>query len=234
LSRDPAKVSKADYQKAVYASMCDVYKKQSDGKIGAEVVFAIVNDTTRRMTVCSAGNCRAILSRNGEPIVLSQWLDPLQPEEYRRIVNLGSYVTSDGFIGGVCGSAYAVGFGQLRSDHVIAAELYKAEIDLDFSTDDFLILASSTLWTCITHERAIEVVRDAIARDATPTEIAAELREWAAECGVTHTSVVILIFPGAQSRSRKSSLCTASATSSSSSSSRVRSSRKSHKGGKRS
>lgn len=59
--------------------------------------------------LCSAGDCRAVLSQQGKALVLTRDHRPTDPEEKKRIIAAGGYVNYERRVGGVYSVSRVIG-----------------------------------------------------------------------------------------------------------------------------
>lgn len=154
--------------------------------VGTTAVVAIVGSS--QIVVANCGDSRAILSRGGRPVVLSQDHKPDRPDEMERIEAAGGRVFfwNGPRVLGVLAMSRAIGDKYLKP-YVIA----KPEVTINARSDEdeCLILASDGLWDVLSNEVVCEVARRCLSgrshrsysglqaegRDDSPAAIAAAL-----------------------------------------------------------
>lgn len=165
---------------------CSCGQRITSEAVGTTAVVAIVGSS--QIVVANCGDSRAILSRGGRPVVLSQDHKPDRPDEMERIEAAGGRVFfwNGPRVLGVLAMSRAIGDKYLKP-YVIA----KPEVTINARSDEdeFLILASDGLWDVLSNEVVCEVARRCLSgrshrsysglqaegRDDTPAAIAAAL-----------------------------------------------------------
>ncbi|XP_058095971.1 probable protein phosphatase 2C 52 [Magnolia sinica] len=123
--------------------------------------------------VANVGDSRAVISKAGKAIALSEDHKPNRSDERKRIENAGGVVMWAGTwrVGGVLAMSRAFGNRLLKQFVVAEPEIQEAEIDEEM---EFLVLASDGLWDVVPNEDAVSLARaeeepDAAARKLTET-----------------------------------------------------------------
>ncbi|KAE8669366.1 putative protein phosphatase 2C 25 [Hibiscus syriacus] len=109
--------------------------------------------------VSNAGDCRAVLSRNGVAEALTSDHHPSRQDERDRIEALGGYVDRCHGVWRIQGSlavSRSIGDKHLKQWVIAEPETKMLEINSEF---EFLILASDGLWNKVTNQEAIDFVR---------------------------------------------------------------------------
>ena len=104
----------------------------------------------------NAGDSKAILCRDGRAVLISSWDHSRNPQEILRIRCLGGSIDRNGLVNGI--TSVAKSFGNPRNLPFISACPTIYDLTVDSLTDDFIIIASSSLWNVISHQMAIEIV----------------------------------------------------------------------------
>ncbi|CAI9774915.1 unnamed protein product [Fraxinus pennsylvanica] len=123
---------------------------------GTCCVTALVHEGN--LVVSNAGDCRAVMSRQGVAKALTVDHRPSRKDERNRIQNLGGYVDCCHGVWRVNGSlavSRAIGDGHLK-EWVIAEPT--TEVFRITDECEFLILASDGLWDKVSNQEAIDVV----------------------------------------------------------------------------
>ncbi|CAI9774914.1 unnamed protein product [Fraxinus pennsylvanica] len=123
---------------------------------GTCCVTALVHEGN--LVVSNAGDCRAVMSRQGVAKALTVDHRPSQKDERNRIENLGGYVDCCHGVWRVHGSlavSRAIGDGHLK-EWVIAEPT--TEVLRITEECEFLILASDGLWDKVSNQEAVDVV----------------------------------------------------------------------------
>ncbi|KAJ4792584.1 Protein phosphatase 2C family protein [Rhynchospora pubera] len=125
----------------------------------------------RSLLVANAGDCRAVLSRYGSAIEMSQDHRPCCTHELKRVESLGGYV-DDGYLNGLLAVTRALGDWHLEgmknqnqvdstdgpSPGPLSAEPELKLISLT-KEDEFLIIASDGIWDVFSNQNAVDFVR---------------------------------------------------------------------------
>ncbi|CAK0781962.1 hypothetical protein CVIRNUC_005517 [Coccomyxa viridis] len=122
-----------------------------------------------RLYVSNAGDCRAVLCREGNALPLSRDHTAEQEDERQRIVQAGGQVNH------VMGSwrigqagiqvSRCLGDHDLKGSGGLSADPEVISRDMDES-DAFVIVASDGLWDCISNEEAVNIVHDTVKEPA--------------------------------------------------------------------
>lgn len=126
---------------------------------GATAILALIKN--KQLYIANLGDSRAVLSRHGEAIALSDDHKPNRPDELKRITDAGGFVTHRGVarVQGMLAVSRAFGDHALRP-YVICepqTSLYNIEIG-----DDFLILACDGVWDVFSNQQAVDIVRTSL------------------------------------------------------------------------
>ena len=130
---------------------------------GATSVVAAVRHGV--LYVANAGDSRAVLSRKGVAVALSEDHKPQLPTELARIEKAGGWVTPQGRINGNLNLSRALGDLKYKGDGRLsrAEQLITAEPDLTSHTletgDEFVVLACDGVWDCLTNQEVVDFVR---------------------------------------------------------------------------
>uniref|UniRef100_A0A0D6R6L6 protein-serine/threonine phosphatase n=1 Tax=Araucaria cunninghamii TaxID=56994 RepID=A0A0D6R6L6_ARACU len=111
-----------------------------------------------QLYVANVGDSRAVISKAGEAIPLSEDHKPNRDDERERIEQAGGNVLWAGTwrVGGVLAVSRAFGNRLLKQYVVAEPEIQEAVIDEDM---EFLVLASDGLWDVVSNEDAISLVK---------------------------------------------------------------------------
>ncbi|XP_073032159.1 protein phosphatase 2C 51-like [Primulina eburnea] len=123
---------------------------------GSTAVVAVVGDEL--VVVANCGDSRAVISRGGVAVQLSDDHKPNRPDELERIENSGGKVINwnGQRILGVLATSRSIGDEYLKP-YVIAEP--EVKIANRTALDEFLILASDGLWDVVSNELACQVAR---------------------------------------------------------------------------
>ncbi|KAJ8573667.1 hypothetical protein K7X08_010178 [Anisodus acutangulus] len=86
----------------------------------------------RLLMVANAGDCRAVLCRNGDAIDMSQDHRPSYPSEKRRVEDLGGFI-DDGYMNGILSVTRALGDWDMKLSRGSASPDCRARISTDCS-----------------------------------------------------------------------------------------------------
>ena len=129
--------------------------------VGSTAVVAVVGE--QRVLVANCGDSRAVLCRDGAPVVLSSDHKPDRPDELERIEAAGGRVIfwEGARVLGVLAMSRAIGDGYLKPFVTAVPEVTVTD---RAAGDECLILASDGLWDVVTNETACEVARACLRR----------------------------------------------------------------------
>ncbi|KAK9831289.1 hypothetical protein WJX74_010677 [Apatococcus lobatus] len=124
---------------------------------GCTAVTAVL--VKQHLVVANVGDSRAVLSRRGKAVSMSEDHKPNRPDERQRIESAGGVVVWAGTwrVGGVLAVSRAFGDRMLKK-YVVAIPDIKEEALA--SHDEFIIMASDGLWDVIENQEAVDFVRD--------------------------------------------------------------------------
>lgn len=118
----------------------------------------------RSLLVANAGDCRAVLSRQGRAIEMSKDHRPCCLKERIRIESLGGYV-DDGYLNGQLGVTRALGDWHLEGmketgerGGPLSAEPELRSVTLT-KDDEFLIIGSDGIWDVFSNQNAVDFAR---------------------------------------------------------------------------
>ncbi|XP_057867559.1 probable protein phosphatase 2C 2 [Cryptomeria japonica] len=124
---------------------------------GTSCVTALIKDGN--MVVSNAGDCRAVISRDGHAEGLTSDHRAAREDERERIENSGGYVDCRHGVWRVQGVlAISRGIGDLHMKDYILAEPDTKKIEIE-SDCEFLIMASDGLWDKVTNQEAVDLAR---------------------------------------------------------------------------
>ncbi|XP_038898799.1 probable protein phosphatase 2C 49 [Benincasa hispida] len=131
----------------------------------------------RHLMVANAGDCRAVLSRNGEAVDMSQDHRPVYSPEKQRVEELGGFVDG-GYLNGVLSVSRALGDWDMKlpdgSPSPLIAEPECRQVALT-EEDEFLIIACDGIWDVMSSQQAVNVVRQGLQRHDNPERCARDL-----------------------------------------------------------
>ncbi|XP_058770325.1 probable protein phosphatase 2C 49 [Vicia villosa] len=149
----------------------------------------------RLLMVANAGDCRAVLSRKGEAIDMSQDHRPIYPLERRRVEELGGYV-EDGYLNGVLSVTRALGDWDMKLPRGVPSPLIaEPEFRQMVLTDDdeFLIIGCDGIWDVMSSQHAVSLVRKGLRRHDDPDKCARDLVMEALRLNTFDNLTVIII-----------------------------------------
>ncbi|XP_047064016.1 probable protein phosphatase 2C 42 [Lolium rigidum] len=134
--------------------------------VGSTACVALIRGD--QIIVGNAGDCRCVLSRNGQAIILTTDHKPSVPAEKQRIENAGRSVTVTGGASRIDnGIAVSRSIGDMRyktNSRLTPAQqalTSSPEIRLEKITDDteFLVMACDGVWDVVLNQGLIEIIR---------------------------------------------------------------------------
>ena len=137
--------------------------------------------------VANVGDTMAVLSREGQAVTLSTRHHAWSRPEIERIRSLGGYVSANGLVAGELDICRAFGYFHLLP-YVNANPSISQTVLSD--RDEFIIIASYELWTFITYQMAVDLVRQ---HRKDPTLGAYNLRDLAISYGASK-SITVIVF----------------------------------------
>lgn len=137
--------------------------------------------------VANVGDTMAVLSREGQALTLSTRHHAWSRPEIDRIRSLGGYVSANGLFAGELDICRAFGYFHLLP-FVNANPSISQTILTD--RDEFIVMASYELWTFVTYQMAVDLVRQ-FPKD--PTRGAYQLRDLAISYGASKSITVIVV-----------------------------------------
>lgn len=160
---------------------------------GTTALTAIV--IGRHLLVANAGDCRAVLSRQGLAVEMSQDHRPSYLPERRRVEESGGYI-DDGYLNGYLSVTRALGDWCLKLPLGSASPLI-AEPDVQqvalTEDDEFLIIGCDGIWDVMSSQQAVSLVRRGLRRHDDPQLCARELVNEALRLNTSDNLTVIII-----------------------------------------
>ncbi|KAL1547992.1 protein-serine/threonine phosphatase [Salvia divinorum] len=143
---------------AAFARSCSVESTLSSG---TTALTAMIHG--RSLLVANAGDCRAVLSRCGVAVEMSEDHRPCSASERMRIESVGGYV-DDGYLNGQLGVTRALGNWHIKGlKEVERGGPLSAEPELRLTTltkeDEFLIIGSDGIWDVFMSQNAVDFAR---------------------------------------------------------------------------
>ncbi|XP_065000370.1 probable protein phosphatase 2C 52 isoform X3 [Musa acuminata AAA Group] len=159
----------------------ETYKKTDSDFLAAESNTSRDDGSTastavligKHLYVANVGDSRAVISKTGKAIPLSNDHKPNRSDERKRIEDAGGVVTWTGTwrVGGILAMSRAFGNRLLKRFVVAEPEIQEQVVDEEL---EILVLASDGLWDVVANEDAVSLVRaeeepEAAARKLTET-----------------------------------------------------------------
>ncbi|KAE9606017.1 hypothetical protein Lal_00025418 [Lupinus albus] len=133
----------------------DFLKEDLNG--GSCCVTALIRNGN--LVVSNAGDCRAVISRNGVAEALTSDHRPSREDEKERIETLGGYVDLCRGVWRIQGSlAVSRGIGDRHMKQWVTAEPETKVLRIE-TEHDLLILASDGLWDKVSNQEAVDIAR---------------------------------------------------------------------------
>ncbi|GAB2300262.1 hypothetical protein Dimus_034297 [Dionaea muscipula] len=148
----------------------------------------------RSLLVANAGDCRAVLSRNGVAIEMSKDHRPCCIKERTRIESLGGYI-EDGYLNGQLGVTRALGDWHLKGLKVSGPLIAEPELRLVTLSkeDEFLVIGSDGLWDVFTSQNAVDLARRRLRAHNDVKLCCKEMVEEAIKRGATDNLTVVMV-----------------------------------------
>ncbi|CAN1182636.1 Probable protein phosphatase 2C 54 [Linum perenne] len=179
---------------AAFAKSC------SDGSLASSGTTALTAMIFgRSMLVANAGDCRAVLSRNGVAIEMSSDHRPCSIRERSRVESLGGYV-DDGYLNGQLGVTRALGDWHLegmKEDKEGESGPLIAEPELKLITlthdDEFLIIGCDGMWDVFSSQNAVHFARRRLQQHNDVKQCCREMVEEAIKRGAIDNLTVVMV-----------------------------------------
>ncbi|KAJ3676047.1 hypothetical protein LUZ60_003459 [Juncus effusus] len=159
----------------------------------------------RFLVIANAGDCRAVLSRRGTAMDLSQDHRTSHPLERQHVLSSGG-VIYDGYLNGILSVTRALGDWDLKSpSNVTSSDVNSIPdspliADPEFQhlilgeEDEFLIIGCDGIWDALTSQQAVGIVRQGLRRHEDPDRCARELVNAALCKSVDNLTVIVVCF----------------------------------------
>lgn len=161
------------------AILKDFYMRDDDS--GCAATSIILNN--KQIYCGNAGDSRTIMSINGFAKALSYDHKPSNEGEKARICSAGGYVDM-GRVNGNLALSRGIGDFEFKKNLNLPAEeqivtCYPDVLihNIDYSQDEFIVLACDGIWDCLTSQNCVECIRRGIYENKTLTTICEELME---------------------------------------------------------
>ncbi|RKP12587.1 phosphatase 2C-like domain-containing protein [Piptocephalis cylindrospora] len=183
---------------------------QSDTS-GCTAITALITKENQ-LLVGNAGDSRAVLSIRGEAEALSFDHKPANKEESARIFAAGGFIEF-GRVNGNLALSRAIGDFEFKNNKILSPEqqIVTANPDitertLDFSEDEFVVLACDGIWDCMSNQDVVDFVRRGLAADLTLEKVCERMMDQClakdtelAGVGCDNMTVVIVALLGTHS-----------------------------------
>ncbi|XP_071687833.1 probable protein phosphatase 2C 47 [Rutidosis leptorrhynchoides] len=131
----------------------------------------------RHLIIANVGDSRAVVSRKGVAIQMSNDHRPSYLQEKERVEKLGGYF-EDGYLNGELGVTRALGDWYLKSPDglgsVLIAEPEMRHMELS-EDDEFMIIGCDGIWDVMSNEEAVGIVRRELLKTNDPQECVMEI-----------------------------------------------------------
>ncbi|KAI7753188.1 hypothetical protein M8C21_030923, partial [Ambrosia artemisiifolia] len=167
----------------------------------------IMIDDLSKLLVANAGDCRAVLCRNGSAKQITQdHRGSTCLQEKERCERLGGFFDGEGYLNGQLAVTRALGDRYMKKDKMLIAEPDVRQMVLT-DNDEFMIIACDGIWDVMSNQEAVALVRCQLRLHNDPQRCAKELVNQALRLHSTDnlTAIVVCftshtITPAAQTR----------------------------------
>jgi len=135
-----------------------------------------------KIVVANVGDSRAVLSRKGQAVGLSQDQKPHLFSEWERIQKAGGYIDEEGFLNGQLAVSRAIGDWHLegmkkKEDGTPGPLIADPDINVHLceKDDEFVLLASDGLWDVFSSQGAVTFARERLREHNDPDKCTEEL-----------------------------------------------------------
>lgn len=163
------------------------------------LVSVNITISSRSLLVANAGDCRAVLSRQGCAIEMSKDHRPCCTKEKKRIEALGGFIDNDYYLNGLLGVTRAIGDWHLEGMKEMSERggPLSAEPELRLMTltkeDEFLIIGSDGMWDVFMNQNAVDFARRRLQEHNDVKVCCKEMVEEAIKRGATDNLTVVLV-----------------------------------------
>lgn len=157
----------------------------------------------RHLLVANVGDCRAVLSRRGKAVEMSEDHRGVHAGERERVEKCGGYI-DDGYLNGVLSVTRALGDWDIKSpvgglpSPLIAEPEFKQVMLTE--NDEFLIIGCDGIWDVMSSQHAVGLVRRGLRRHDDPERCARELILEALRLKTTDNLTAIVVCFSAEHR----------------------------------
>ncbi|KAI3683692.1 hypothetical protein L1987_84205 [Smallanthus sonchifolius] len=147
----------------------------------------------RRIIIANAGDCRAVLCRNGSAMQITEdHRGSTCLHEKERCERLGGYFDEDGYLNGQLGVTRALGDWHMKKEKLLIAEPDVRQMVLT-DDDEFMIIACDGIWDVFANQEAVSLVRRQLRQHNDPQNCAKELINQALRLHATDNLTVIVV-----------------------------------------
>ncbi|KAI4380489.1 hypothetical protein MLD38_006674 [Melastoma candidum] len=178
---------------AAFAKTCRLETARSSGTTAlTAMIFG------RSLLVANAGDCRAVLSRRGIALEMSEDHRPCCANERLRIESLGGFI-DDGYLNGQLGVTRALGDWHLQGMKEMGEKAgpLSAEPEMKLITlireDEFLIIGSDGIWDFFSSQNAIDFARKKLQEHNDVRLCCKEVVEEATKRGAMDNLTVVIV-----------------------------------------
>ncbi|KAL5700712.1 protein-serine/threonine phosphatase [Ranunculus cassubicifolius] len=149
----------------------------------------------RLLLVANVGDCRAVLSRKGEAVEMSQDHRPIYEQERARVEKSGGYIDGK-YLNGILSVSRALGDWDLKlalgAASPLIAEPEFRQILLT-GDDEFLIIGCDGIWDVLSSQQAVSRVRRGLLRHDDPEKCAKDLVKKALRLNTSDNLTVVVV-----------------------------------------
>ncbi|OBZ70825.1 Adenylate cyclase [Grifola frondosa] len=156
----------------------------SSVRSGASGIVLYLVDKT--LYVANAGNALAVISRQGEAVLLSRKHDPFDRAETARIRAAEGWVSPKGCVNDEIDVSRSFGFYYLLPVINPLPDVRVWELS---ELDEFVIIGNRGLWDFVSHQTAVDIARS----ERDPMIAAQKLRDFAISYGAEGTTMIMVI-----------------------------------------
>ncbi|XP_076902499.1 putative protein phosphatase 2C 47 [Bidens hawaiensis] len=146
----------------------------------------------KHVITANAGDCRAVICRNGSATQITQDHRGSTCEEKERCERLGGYFDQDGYLNGQLGVTRALGDWHMKNSKVLTAEPDVRQMVLT-DNDEFMIIACDGIWDVMSNQEAVGIVRCQLRLHNDPQRCANELINRALRLDATDNLTAIVV-----------------------------------------
>lgn len=161
--------------------------------------------------MANAGDCRAVLCRKGTAVNLSTDHRPIHPSERKRVIEMGGFITHEGYLDGVLSLSRALGDWDMKlryraegtpSPLIPDPDILQHELT---DEDEFLIIACDGVWDVMTSQQAVNLVRRSLHKHDSPDRGATDLVNHSLAMGaLDNLTAVVVCFTAPKEKDQKS------------------------------